>query len=178
VRRIRRHKCGPADFGPVALAAQLCYLTAPSAVRSKGGLPGECVAFACGRLSSAVEQRFCKPKVGSSILSAGTSKNPLFFWLSSFAVLDADRGTAANCGAHRNRNRITCSLLVHARRGPAGHHPDAASPVTTRSPGERNLGRLRPPRSFVMHHFYLAVTFIGVAVLVFVFLIALQSVIG
>jgi hypothetical protein len=28
-----------------------------------------------------------------------------------------------------------------------------------------------------MHHFYLAVTFIGVAVLVFVFLIALQSVI-
>src|ERR1700756_1479704 len=130
------------------------------------------------RFSSAVEQRFCKPKVGSSILSAGTSKNPLFFWLSSFAVLDADRGTAANCGAHRNRNRITCSLLVHARRGPAGHHPDAASPVTTRSPGERNLGRLRPPRSFVMHHFYLAVTFIGVAVLVFVFLIALQRVIG
>jgi hypothetical protein len=26
------------------------------------------------RFSSAVEQRFCKPKVGSSILSTGTSK--------------------------------------------------------------------------------------------------------
>jgi hypothetical protein len=28
-----------------------------------------------GRVSSAVEQRFCKPLVGSSILSPGTNKN-------------------------------------------------------------------------------------------------------
>jgi hypothetical protein len=30
-------------------------------------------AWQASRLSSAVEQRFCKPKVGSSILSAGTN---------------------------------------------------------------------------------------------------------
>jgi hypothetical protein len=31
------------------------------------------IASNLGRFSSAVEQRFCKPKVGSSILSTGTS---------------------------------------------------------------------------------------------------------
>src|ERR1700732_4907110 len=35
---------------------------------------GFCASHSC-RFSSAVEQRFCKPKVGSSILSTGT--NPL-----------------------------------------------------------------------------------------------------
>jgi hypothetical protein len=30
------------------------------------------------RFSSAVEQRFCKPKVGSSILSTGTNETPCF----------------------------------------------------------------------------------------------------
>jgi hypothetical protein len=140
MRSSRFWPCSPC--GPTLLS------DGPSAARSKGGSPGECVAFARGRLSSAVEQRFCKPKVGSSILSAGTSKNPLFSWF--FFICSPRRGPRNGCGAHRNRKRITCSLLVHARRGPAGHHPDAASPVTTRSPGERNLGRLRPPR-FIRH---------------------------
>ena len=42
------------------------------------------------RISSAVEQRFCKPKVGSSILSSGTTIKPLqrshfsHFWCAGF----------------------------------------------------------------------------------------------
>jgi hypothetical protein len=37
-----------------------------------------CYIDAGCRLSSAVEQRFCKPKVGSSILSAGTNSTNMF----------------------------------------------------------------------------------------------------
>src|ERR1700740_3608934 len=50
------------------------------------------------RFSSAVEQRFCKPKVGSSILSTGTSETRCFIGLlaiSGHRHKRPDRRTAA-----------------------------------------------------------------------------------
>jgi len=42
---------------------------------SYSGLRGECSAWICCRVSRAIDPQFCKPKVGSSILSTGTIKN-------------------------------------------------------------------------------------------------------
>src|SRR5579871_2195484 len=61
----------------MALAGQLCYLT-PAArysplVAGRTATTGVDSSSPICRFSSAVEQRFCKPKVGSSILSTGTS---------------------------------------------------------------------------------------------------------
>src|SRR5258705_1170773 len=39
---------------------------------SYSGLRGECSAWICCRVSRAIDPQFCKPKVGSSILSTGT----------------------------------------------------------------------------------------------------------
>jgi hypothetical protein len=66
---------------PVALAGQLWYLTArlpgstlwQNTKRQDFQAPNGLLKRV-RRFSSAVEQRFCKPKVGSSILSTGTSE--------------------------------------------------------------------------------------------------------
>src|SRR5258705_5042155 len=42
---------------------------------SYSGLGGESSAWICCRVSRAIDPRFCKPKVGSSILSTGTTNN-------------------------------------------------------------------------------------------------------
>jgi hypothetical protein len=71
--------------------------------------------FQClSRLSSAVEQRFCKPKVGSSILSAGTTKTLLFCRIScGFYAAAKSADSAVNSGRDRHENRHICSLFVH-----------------------------------------------------------------
>ena len=69
-----------APFVPVALGGQLWYLTArlPGLTlvaedkSDKISQAPNSLLKLVRRFSSAVEQRFCKPKVGSSILSTGT----------------------------------------------------------------------------------------------------------
>ena len=51
------------------------------------------------RFSSAVEQRFCKPKVGSSILSTGTSENNV---LAGFSLFQICAGGTTGAQAVRN----------------------------------------------------------------------------
>jgi hypothetical protein len=51
---------------------QMCAPAVHASVRNRGNL--SFCNKTIRRFSSAVEQRFCKPKVGSSILSTGTSK--------------------------------------------------------------------------------------------------------
>ena len=66
------------------------------------------------RFSSAVEQRFCKPKVGSSILSTGTT---LLLELLSFFLFHelANSARSANkSGFASPKNRISCSWRVPA----------------------------------------------------------------
>ena len=63
-----------------------------------------------GRFSSAVEQRFCKPKVGSSILSTGTTKSRLFVGL--FAILGPRQD---------GRRRRSKAVLPATESGPSVH---------------------------------------------------------
>jgi hypothetical protein len=77
----RRRPCVPRRVPWVALSRQVWYLTARSARRISVAADNSDKAlqassddrlYGVRRFSSAVEQRFCKPKVGSSILSTGT----------------------------------------------------------------------------------------------------------
>ena len=56
------------------------------------------------RFSSAVEQRFCKPKVGSSILSTGTTDTCAIIALAE--IQKRLRGIAAERGSHAARYAI------------------------------------------------------------------------
>src|SRR5258705_11168399 len=59
---------------------------------SYSGLRGECSAWICCRVSRAIDPQFCKPKIGSSILSTGTASCRFGFVLSGNFVL---RGAAS-----------------------------------------------------------------------------------
>ena len=69
---------GPEDPGDLASGDLACYEPPAAIPESTADFPGaaKLLISLVSRVNSAVEQRFCKPLVGSSILSPGTTWPP------------------------------------------------------------------------------------------------------
>ena len=84
------------------------------------------------RVSSAVEQRFCKPLVGSSILSPGTKISGKYKWLNRASADDQMRSISKGTqqGAQQNYGNASwkkCSLISLR---PRGYDPSGAPEIT------------------------------------------------
>src|SRR4030088_1954086 len=85
----RQSEALPRGSGP--LRASLVF-DLPKQRRNQIGISPGTKRFQVCRFSSAVEQRFCKPKVGSSILSTGTSETRKIIALAAIQD-DCERST-------------------------------------------------------------------------------------
>src|ERR1035441_653535 len=84
-----------------------------SATYNVGALGAKCLNNKDCRVSSAVEQRFCKPLVGSSILSPGTNKIGKIHLLWSFPL----RRRAGCHGSFFFIHGVDCWSVETLRRG-------------------------------------------------------------